>query len=194
MQTSKNSVALIFLAVIVLLIAGFATYSLYLSPNKTASEEDLSLKVATTTVDIPVPNINGSEKPMTKLPAEASPTPLPTELKADSWKTYQNATYNFKVDYPTGWTVGSNVFDTRGSLLAISFCPPSFAANGDCKYSKTDKHSYAPFLLYVSKTADKTGGNKVVWNHGGLVYELRQNDDRFAELYEQIIVTLKFLK
>src|SRR4051812_36118461 len=128
----KGSAVLILVAVVALIVIAVTSYLSFV-PKRTVPEEDLSLKVATTT-DVNI-----------AMPSSMTATPKAASAPVTKWQTYENKTYKFKFSYPSGWMIGSNIFDGRGELFALSICPPELTENGDCKYKRSDKEHFETF-------------------------------------------------
>jgi hypothetical protein len=178
----KSAIALIAIVIILLLVAVLSSV-IHLTPGDTIPEESLELKVATSTDVVPGTKV-----------IEVTKTDM---VKPAEWQVYENKTYKFKFSYPTGWTIGSNIFDDRRSVFALSLCPPLLSKDGDCKIEQKDGKvvSLAPFLVYVtnSESGPSTSQNKVVWERSPYTYEITYNTSGFDDLYETILPTFKVL-
>ncbi len=182
-NTKKGSSALILLIVIALIVIGVTSYLSFGPKGTVPPEEDLEIKVATTT-DIVIPSLEKAGEKVTETPAQ-------------KWQTYENKTYKFKFSYPAGWTIGSNIFDGRGEIFALSICPPELTVNGDCKYEKIGSqhyNTYAPFVFFVSPKGSEgsTANNRVVWKRADYTYELDYLTAGYDDLYEEMLPTFKF--
>ncbi|MFA6050420.1 MAG: hypothetical protein WC761_04460 [Candidatus Paceibacterota bacterium] len=180
----KSAIALIAIVIILLLIAVLSSV-IHLTPGDTIPEESLELKVATSTDIVP----DGAAIEITKTDGVKPPV--------TKWQVYENKDYKFKFSYPTGWIIGSNVFDDRRSVFALSLCPKELSLAGDCKVEQKDGKtvSLAPFLVYVtnSESGPSTSQNKVVWERSPYTYEISYNTSGFDDLYEEILPTFKVL-
>ncbi len=169
MKTPEKFKSALIVAGLVLIIVIAASSYLSFTPKKTTSEDELEIKVATTT-DIVVPSL--------EVPKSGSKTAPEPVAPVSKWQVYENKQYKFSFSYPTGWTVSSKA-STGGVLISLSICPPK----GSC-----------PFLFFVTPKGSEgsNNNNKVVWKRADYTYELDYVSAGYDDLYEEILTTFKF--